>query len=333
MKVCKYCGSESPDSATICSSCGANEFKHKCENCGTVFENGNFCPKCGVKAGAKAKKCPRCGAEYYSAACPDCGYTNSADNITVVYADAAPQPVKERKTWLWVLGWIFAFPVPLTILLVRNQKVNKWLKIGIIAVAWIIYILIAFSGIGSSNNFEAANNNQGKSESAQQEINSSSGSNTSSDHENMSSKEGAIKNLVNGFNNASENKLEYVEDFVVSDKDSGHYRTEFRLNAYSNAVGKSYEFEGQVVDIVSTQSISGDVDIRIYTDGATLAQCEALVQYASKILDSTMSDKTITDTIAYMEDKKEANGYYYGELGLLLLVNDSKGYNLMIKTD
>ena len=149
----------------------------------------------------------------------------------------------------------------------------------------------------------------------------------------MSSKEGAIKNLVNGFNNASENKLEYVEDFVVSDKDSGHYRTEFRLNAYSNAVGKSYEFEGQVVDIVSTQSISGDVDIRIYTDGATLAQCEALVQYASKILDSTMSDKTITDTIAYMEDKKEANGYYYGELGLLLLVNDSKGYNLMIKTD
>ena len=25
-------------------------------------------------------------------------------------------PPKKRRTWLWVLGWIFIFPVPLTIL-------------------------------------------------------------------------------------------------------------------------------------------------------------------------------------------------------------------------
>lgn len=333
MKVCKYCGSESPNSATVCSSCGANEFKHKCDNCGTVFEGGNFCPKCGVKAGSKAKKCPRCGAEYYSTACPDCGYTNNNDNVAVVYASKPSRPTKKRKTWLWVLGWIFIFPVPLTILMIRNQKVNKWVRIGIVAVAWTVYLLIAFSGADSSNNSETTNVNQGKTESAQQEIESSSGSNTSSGSGNTPSKESAIENLVNGFNIASENKLEYVDDFVVSAKDSGHYRTEFRLNAYSNAVGKSYKFGEQVVDIVSTQSVFGDVDVRIYTDGATLAQCKELVQYASKLLDTTMSDTTIADTIAYMEAKKEANGYYYGKLGLLLLGNDSKGYSLMIKTN
>ena len=151
MKVCKFCGADNQDSAAVCSSCGGNEFKHKCGNCGTVFEEGNFCPKCGVKAGAKAKKCPNCGAEYFSAACPDCGYTNKTGNTTVVYANTATQPVKKRETWLWVLGWIFIFPIPLTILMVRNQRLNKWVKIGIIAVAWILYLIIAFTGGGSTN--------------------------------------------------------------------------------------------------------------------------------------------------------------------------------------
>lgn len=108
-------------------------------------------PNVALKQGQKQKKCPNCGAEYFSAACPDCGYTNKTGNTTVVYANTATQPVKKRKTWLWVLGWIFIFPIPLTILMVRNQRLNKWVKIGIIAVAWILYLIIAFTGGGSTN--------------------------------------------------------------------------------------------------------------------------------------------------------------------------------------
>lgn len=157
MKVCKFCGTESPDSTAICSSCGGNEFKHKCGNCGTVFEEGNFCPKCGVKAGAKAKKCPNCGAEYYSAVCPDCGYTNNVGNTTVVYVNTAAKTVKKRKTWLWVLGWLFIFPVPLTILMVNNQKLNKGVKIGIIAISWILYVIIALAGGSGDESNNVAN--------------------------------------------------------------------------------------------------------------------------------------------------------------------------------
>lgn len=56
-----------------------------------------------------------------------------------------PQP-KKRRTWLWVLGWIFIFPVPLTILMLRKKDMKPVLKYGIIAAAWIVYLLIAFSG-------------------------------------------------------------------------------------------------------------------------------------------------------------------------------------------
>ena len=158
MKVCEYCDTEWPDNVSVCSACGGNEFRHKCGNCGTVFDEGNFCPNCGVKAGEKAKKCPNCGKEYYSAACPDCGYTaTKSANTGYTYGNTASsnvnvsaQTVKKRKTWLWVLGWIFIFPVPLTILIVRNQNLNKWVKTGIIAAAWIFYLLIGSTGPSSA---------------------------------------------------------------------------------------------------------------------------------------------------------------------------------------
>lgn len=62
-------------------------------------------------------------------------------------------PVKKRKTWLWVLGWIFIFPLPLTILLLRKKEMKPALKYGIIAAAWIVYLLIGLtSGAGDSSN-------------------------------------------------------------------------------------------------------------------------------------------------------------------------------------
>ena len=64
------------------------------------------------------------------------------------YYSAQPQPApkKNKKIVWWVLGWIFIFPVPLTIIIARNQKLKTGAKIGLIAAAWVVYLLI---GIGS----------------------------------------------------------------------------------------------------------------------------------------------------------------------------------------
>ena len=59
---------------------------------------------------------------------------------------------KKRKTWLWVLGWICIFPLPLTILLLRKKNMKPALKYGIIAAAWIVYLLIGVVGcLGDSS--------------------------------------------------------------------------------------------------------------------------------------------------------------------------------------
>ena len=62
----------------------------------------------------------------------------------------APQePPKKRKTWLWVLGWICIFPVPLTIIMLDKEGMNKKARYGIIAAGWILYLLIGLGGGGS----------------------------------------------------------------------------------------------------------------------------------------------------------------------------------------
>lgn len=62
----------------------------------------------------------------------------------------APQePPKRRKTWLWVLGWICIFPVPLTIIMLNKEDMSKKARYGIIAAGWIFYLLIGLGGGGS----------------------------------------------------------------------------------------------------------------------------------------------------------------------------------------
>ncbi len=59
--------------------------------------------------------------------------------------ETAAAPEKKRKTWLWVLGWLFVFPVPATILAYRSEKLNKLGKIVIVAAVWLLYLMV-FSG-------------------------------------------------------------------------------------------------------------------------------------------------------------------------------------------
>ena len=89
-----------------------------------------------------------------------------------VYAQVPPaQPKPKRKTWLWVLGWIFLFPVPLTIIMLKNESVKQSLnpkaRYAIIAAAWLLYLAIGLSGGGSSSEQKPAVESSGSVPSAQ----------------------------------------------------------------------------------------------------------------------------------------------------------------------
>lgn len=142
----------------------------KCQNCGAEIGKSTICQYCGSQISYDARReqeqlnkqgCPKCGSSNIQfkrenqgevrgkkskqiihrtvGFCKDCGYT---------WAPKEAQP-KKRKTWLWVLGWLFIFPVPLTLLMLRNKAMKPVLKYGIIAAGWIVYLIIAFSGSSS----------------------------------------------------------------------------------------------------------------------------------------------------------------------------------------
>lgn len=232
------------------------------------------------------------------------------------------KPPKKRKTWLWVLGWIFIFPVPLTILMLRNQKLSKPVKIGIIVAAWIVYLIIGLAGGGSGDNKDSSNANTETTTIEQPAYNSAANDSTAG------SSESAIDSFIAEINKSEDISLEYVENFIPSDKEGGHYRTEFRLNAWKDSTGKSYKYGDSTVDIIL--SSSGEIQ-RIYMDGATLEQCENMIRYASSLLDSTATEADIQEAVDYIDEHKEANGYYYGKLELLVLGHGDSGYEFMLK--
>lgn len=135
-KVCEFCGSRiSVDmqkeqeqlNKQGCPKCGSTNIEFKRENQGEIH-------------GKNVKQVVHTTVGY----CKDCGYTWYPEGETV----SAP---KKRKTWLWVLGWICCFPIPLTILMLRKKDMKPILKYGIIALAWIVYIGIGISGNSSDS--------------------------------------------------------------------------------------------------------------------------------------------------------------------------------------
>lgn len=163
---------------TTCPHCGAKltvdrkNHKYVCDYCGTEYamEDSevrmvNRTSGDSESDGTQSARCRKCGSTkiqyrreretgsssgfYYrtTAMCQNCGYTwrTSSD-----VADAKEKEKSKGRLWLWVLGWICIFPIPLTIIMLRNKKIAEKLpntaRYGIIAAAWIIYILIGVFG-------------------------------------------------------------------------------------------------------------------------------------------------------------------------------------------
>lgn len=108
-------------------------------------------------------KCPNCGAETQNKICNYCGsempQEKSTINITNNYYSNNSQRYSEennthsgKNTWLWVLGWICIFPVPLTILMLRKKDMNPTIKYGVIAAAWILCFIIGMSDDSQNDN-------------------------------------------------------------------------------------------------------------------------------------------------------------------------------------
>ena len=137
---------------TKCPNCGANmnydpeKKTAKCEFCGASLlvddETHNLRLNNGEEFGDQFEK----GRQRAQA-------ESQPSRSYAAVGNSTPQvPAKpKRKTWLWVLGWIFIFPVPLTIILINKPNIDKKLRYGLIIGAWVVYAALAVAGMVSNS--------------------------------------------------------------------------------------------------------------------------------------------------------------------------------------
>jgi hypothetical protein len=255
----------------------------------------------------------------------------SAQNLTDSTKMKNQLSKKTSKLWLWVLGWIFIFPVPLTILIFRTKKIDKKIRMGIIATVWIIYFLmVIFYKSSSDKNTNLTDVTIESSQAPSTE--KSSGAEKSIGTEKFDGSS-VISDFVDAYNSAAQNKLKFKENFNVSDTLSEHYKTEFRLGAYEDAIGKSYKLNNGTMDIVVRDDIVKGSVIRLYASKISIKMCCDIVNTASPILDKNISKKDVKEATNYITANKEVNGFYYGNLGIVMLKNNTNGYDLMVKLE
>ena len=139
-----------------------------------------------------------------------------------------------------------------------------------------------------------------------------------------------VKTLVNSFvtayNDAATAQISNVTEVNVTDKESSHYRTEFRLGAFSDSYAVTGNIDDINIDIVG-YGWSKD-DIRIYADDISLEQAIEITKISIPLLDKTVSESDIQAALSDMETGDELNGYYCGNVGILWIGDD-----LMLKVE
>ena len=213
----------------------------------------------------------------------------------------------KRKTWLWAIGWVLCFPLPLGALIWRNPKIKINVKIVIIALSVVIYFSLGI--LGSKRSFDKTT------QSDKIEYGSGAGetSNISSTPETIDEEvtnkfteeiaNNDFQEFINKFNMSSDIRIISQEKIDIHDEKGGHYRVEFRLPAYDNAVGLNVAFSDQSsADLIDGDSFSLKTDnetiARIYVLAKSKESFQAIFTAACKAMHpDTVTEEDINDAL------------------------------------
>ena len=237
-----------PNNTDVSNNTSVVSASIRCPNCGAMIEpNSNKCSYCNSPITLQMQqeqvdiqknqeylnkqKCPKCNSTNIEfkrenqgeirnkkgkqiihktiGYCRDCGYTWTPTN---------QQTTKKDNTIWWILGWIFFFPIPLTILLYRNKTMSPKLKYCIIGGLWLFVIII-----GLTNNKNSAKSNE-------QNVNMST--------------EATTENQIVETETTTEKQItESDADYIITAGDVGKYGKIVTLNANTDMPVDKYLYK------------------------------------------------------------------------------------------
>ena len=194
----------------------------------------------------------------------------------ILQAQYEEEKRKKNLKW-WIIGWIFFFPIPLTILIWKSKWDQKK-KIIATVVLWGVLLLIGTLSPNDTTSTETSNSKSGGTEQVETDVNIND-------------------TFIKKYNANSSSKIENVTAFDAQDKESGYYRTEFRLNAFENNSSIHGTIANGTIDLINYGSLGEKDKFRLYASTDGEEQMKEIFKKAINIMDSSISDDEINEEI------------------------------------
>lgn len=134
--------------------------------------------------------------------------------------------------------------------------------------------------------------------------------------------------FIEEYNMTAPNPITDAVEVDVTDKESGHYRTEFRLGAFEDSIAKTGKLGDIVIDIVNCGWQKDE--LRLYADGITSEQAIEIVKYSAPIMDPDVPSEDLQNVLDYLSGTNDYHNRYLGNL--CMTFNEIHG-QLMLRTD
>lgn len=284
-KLCEYCGNELPkDKANvgICPKCRNSNITFKRERIETTTHRTSH--KNILGTGRTGHSVSR--STYRTVGlCQNCGYTwnSGVENNTA-----------KRNTWLWILGWICIFPIPLSILVLRKKNMKPTVKYGIIAAAWLIFLVIAMSGSNETN----VSSGDGLLQTEDMSITEAAGSTPAKDAAVYYAEDEMVNRFISDFNEQS--------DFEITDISKGNVKTKY----FGSANGRYLE----MVNAGATEANAFCLTINGGQEDADKQSMYEVFRESIKVLAPSITNDMIDDAISEFNTKDVLiEGYVLGD--------------------
>ncbi|MCM1228342.1 MAG: hypothetical protein NC320_13145 [Clostridium sp.] len=121
-----------------------------------------------------------------------------------------------------------------------------------------------------------------------------------------------LSTFVDMFNEKSDTDIANVLEIDIHEE---HYRTEYRLNAFKNALAINGNIGEYSIDIVSYGTMAND-EIRLYLSTDSIDFAEYFFKIALEIFDSSLTEDEILDNSEILKEKDTGSfinhiTYYY----------------------
>ena len=199
-----------------------------------------------------------------------------AEKNAILQAQYEEAKRKKNLKW-WIIGWIFCFPIPLTILIWKSKWDQKK-KIIATVILWLVSLIIGLFNPNDTTNTDTnyINNNGTKQVKKEVKVNEA---------------------FIEKYNLTSSSKIENITSYDAQNKESSYYRTEFRLNAFKNNSSIHGMIASSTIDLINYGSLGEKDKFRLYASTDNEEQMKEIFKNAINIIDRNISDERINEEI------------------------------------